>query len=347
MIFISRNRYARITQHLIFWAVSFLVLSLYFKTGNKITQVDLIYTLWFHLSLLGVVYMNTAFLIPVFLSGKKDLVYAFLFCVNIFLFAALNHFLFSYLIDFISPGYYFISYYNYADLLLFHFIYASLATLLKLSKAWFSLMDTKNKINALEKEKKITELQALKAQVNPHFMFNSLNNIYALSLKKSSRTPEMILLLSGLLRYIIYEATVDYVPLKNELKVIEDYIQLQRIRSDEQLNIGYTVEGDSGEKEIAPLLFLPLVENIFKHGIKASVGSPSASIRIKIEGKILTAEMRNTMDKDQKKEETKGIGLVNLRKRLQLIYPEQHEMRIQNDNQEYFLFLKINNLKDA
>ncbi len=347
-----KKRSFRRTQHNLFWSLSLIILLFYFRTGSDqsgtgITMADAIYTLWFHISLVGVVYINTLVLIPRFLPERKYVYYALFFILDVLMFSALNDLLFRYLIDYVFPGYYFISYYNYFDLLIFHLVYATLSSLLKLSKSYFRLLETRNRIIQLEKEKNRTELMALKAQINPHFMFNSLNNIYALALKSSSSTPEMILLLSDLLRYIIYDTSRDFVPLKEELKMVDDYIKLQKIRAGKDASIDFQISGNTEKKRIAPLIFLPLIENVFKHGIKHSLSSSYANITFNVLENHLHVEMINSIENgEQEAENSKGIGLENVRKRLELIYPEKHELNINASNKQYTLSLKIEDLKD-
>jgi len=149
----------------------------------------------------------------------------------------------------------------------FFLVFLFLTTLLKLSKAWFFVSETKQKLTEVERQKIENELKALKSQVNPHFMFNNLNNIYSLSLKNSEKTPEAIVKLGDILRYVIYEAKNDKVRLEKEIKLIKDYIDLEKLRT-RYSEINFITEDIELEIEIAPLLFLPLIENGFKHGIR-------------------------------------------------------------------------------
>src|SRR5690606_29573907 len=134
--------------------------------------------------------------------------------------------------------------------------------------AWFQLSDSKKRLSIAEKEKLDAELRALKSQINPHFLFNSLNNLYALSLKADEQTPAFILKLSEVMRYMIYESNEDCVSLKKELDFIKNYVDLQKLRSDHKARISFHISGKVGKQKVAPLLFIPFVENSFKHGIK-------------------------------------------------------------------------------
>ena len=223
----------RILQHLLFWVISFFILVRFFNTSNQVEKIDVIYTLIFHVSLLTGVYINLILLIPHFLRKKKYLIYVLLLIATIAGTSGFNLITFDKWIDYILPGYYFISFYDFADILKFVVIYISLTTLLKLSKGWFMLMETNQQLMKVEQEKTKTELMALRSQINPHFLFNSLNSIYSLAMKGSEKTPKIILLLSDLMRYMLYETNEELVPLKKEVQYLENYIELQKLRSEE------------------------------------------------------------------------------------------------------------------
>ena len=339
----TQKQLNRIIQHVLFWTASFFILSFYFRTGSSISQVDFIYAAWFHLSLALLVYINIRWLIPRILTSKRYLLFGVLFAVNIAFCSALNYLLFSSWIDFIFPGYYFISYYNFIDLVLFHFIYATVSTLIKLSKGWFSLIEADKKFAELEKEKTEAELQALKAQINPHFLFNSLNNIYSLALHKSDKTADMLLILSNLMRYTFSEASDDIVPLEHELEITRDYIELQKIRSGEEVRIAFSVNGILKNKSIAPLLFLPLIENAFKHGVKGSASNAFVNINFQVSDMKLIFSIDNSYEAsdDTMPAPSGGIGLQNVRKRLELIYKGRYSMNVKKTDDLYQLILQI------
>ncbi|GAA4199420.1 hypothetical protein GCM10022289_09720 [Pedobacter jeongneungensis] len=184
-----------------------------------------------------------------------------------------------------------------------------------------------NKILALEKEKSQTELDLLKQQLNPHFFFNTLNNLYALSLQKSEKTPESILQLSELMRYTIYKGQEKTVKLSQEVDYIEDYIQLQQIRLRKTLNFEFHKHIDNDQIDIAPLLFIVFIENAFKHGIEPAEDSAILNLLLKCTNNSLSFTCENSFDREEL-HKTKGIGLDNLRKRLELLYPNHFTLQI-------------------
>ena len=215
-----------------------------------------------------------------------------------------------------------------------------LAILIKLLKYWYL---KQNEHIQLLKEKSEAELEMLKGQINPHFLFNTLNNIYSLSLKKSDLTPEAVLKLSEMLDYLLYECKSDRVSLKNEVKLIQNYIYLQKIRFGDRLDIQFDNLAND-DLNIAPMILLPFIENSFKHG----VGNQSKEVWIVIHlsqtEKYLSFKVSNSkIHQDQKRQssESGGIGLENVKKRLQLLYPEGYSLEIEPLPDRYSVILKI------
>ncbi|MFT3826684.1 MAG: histidine kinase [Chitinophagaceae bacterium] len=180
-----------------------------------------------------------------------------------------------------------------------------------------------------EKAKVQAELSFLRSQVNPHFLFNTINDIYALTYQKSDLAPEALLKLSGILRYMLYEGNRDLVSLQKELEYMEDYIALQRIGHKDQLQLLTNIEGDAGNQQIAPLLLIPFIENIFKHGVLDDPANP-ARLHITITPQQLTLECSNLVKKQQK-DAVSGIGLHNVERRLQLLYPGKHTFVVKEE----------------
>jgi sensor histidine kinase YesM len=184
-----------------------------------------------------------------------------------------------------------------------------------------------NRILSLEKEKSQTELDLLKQQLNPHFFFNTLNNLYALSLQKSDKTPGSILQLSELMRYTIYKGQEKSVKLSQELDYIDDYIQLQQIRLQKTLNFEFNKQVKNDQVDIAPLLLIVLIENAFKHGIEPADDTASLNLSLISYDTTLIFSCENSFDPDEVNE-VKGIGIDNLRKRLELLYPDCYTLEI-------------------
>lgn len=205
---------------------------------------------------------------------------------------------------------------------------------------WFK---QENQIKEIENKKLIAELSYLKAQMNPHFFFNTLNGIYALARQKSDKTPEVIMMLSILMRYVIYDANAPRVPLKKEVAHIRNFIDLQKMRLSEIVRIDYKVTGNTKDILIEPLLFTALVENAFKHGIDYTKES-TIRVLLEIQDKELHFFVSNPMVIKKRNigaELDKGIGLDNIKKRLQLLYPGRHKLTIVEKDSIYSVELKI------
>ncbi|WP_159517299.1 sensor histidine kinase [Sunxiuqinia indica] len=207
------------------------------------------------------------------------------------------------------------------------------------TKEWFV---NENQLKEIENQKLSAELSFLKAQINPHFFFNTLNGIYALARKKSDQTPEIILKLSELMRYIIYEADTVKVLLSREVAHIENYIELQRIRLNEMFDVSFNVKGNTGLKQIEPLLFSVFLENAFKHGVDYTQPG-EIMINLEIRDDELIFFIQNPIAKRVPKSTNgnNGVGLKNIKKRLNLVYPRRHELTITTNDNKYTVELKL------
>jgi len=200
-----------------------------------------------------------------------------------------------------------------------------------------------DRMHELEKEKMTNELKFLKAQINPHFLFNTLNNLYSYVVTESPKAPDMILRLSGILDYVLYKSQQKTVPLKEELQTIEHFLGLEQIRYGERLEVDYKKEGNMS-LPISPLILLSLVENAFKYGASGDIDSPKIKINIQEKNESIQCEIWNTKSKyegelnDTYKE---GIGLSNIKRQLNLIYPHQHELIIDDQENTFKISLTI------
>jgi len=193
-----------------------------------------------------------------------------------------------------------------------------------------------------EEEKYKAELSFLKAQINPHFLFNTLNGIYVLAIKKSENTASAIMKLSSIMRYVISEGHHDYVSLEKEIKYITDYVDLQKMRLAKNVYLDFNILNDDKQLQIAPLLLIPFIENAFKHGIsttedcviKVQLLQQNSEIKLLVENRKFYHEL--------KEEEKSGIGVENTKRRLQLLYPNKHTLEIEENNKTYTILLKIN-----
>ena len=206
--------------------------------------------------------------------------------------------------------------------------------------------EQQQKIKDLIQEKTTAELELLKSQVQPHFIFNTLNNIYSTTLKTSPESANLIAHLSSFLSYNLYEARQDFVPLHSELGYIKNYIALQQNKYGNKLDVAVNVYGDIDDINIAPLLLLPLIENCFKHGIANSIDRSWIRIDISKQNNKCLVKIENSIEEGMVKQQKdySGIGLNNVRRRLELLYPGRHEFRTLKEQYTYLVILKIETL---
>jgi LytS/YehU family sensor histidine kinase len=212
-----------------------------------------------------------------------------------------------------------------------------LTTLLKLSRSWFMLL-------RVERMTSTHQLQSLQSQINPHFLLNSLQTIYALSLEKSERSPEVILQLSGILKYTLYETGQATIELEKEIGMIRSYVDMYRHRVDpDRTEIKLVVNGNPEELLIAPMLLIPFIENSFKHGLLGGQEKSFVDIRLEISGALLQFGIRNSCGESERLElkQQKGIGIENTRQRLELLYPGQHRIDIETLDDTFMVNLSL------
>lgn len=208
---------------------------------------------------------------------------------------------------------------------LFHFV-----------KEWMKLKDENLRYTEKAQEQLEAELSLLKGQVNPHFLFNTLNNIYSMSLHDSKKTPEMILKLSQLISYMLYECKDEEVSLEKEILFIKNYIDLESVRVEDIAKINLNISGEDPGHKVPPLLFIPLIENAFKHGVSSEQTSSEINISIEISDNKIELKINNPIDSTEAEEKNKeigGLGIENVKKRLDLLFPNHYVFDIsQNQN---------------
>lgn len=190
----------------------------------------------------------------------------------------------------------------------------------------------------------IIKLQVLKAQVHPHFLFNTLNNLYSLTLKHSPQAPDMVLKLSGLMKYMIHECHAHTVPLVKEIEFLNNYIELEKLRYGRRLEISVGITGEMGVTQIAPLLLIPFVENAFKHGSSQQIGQARIELSLGITGNELVFRIENSKDENSASRTTQNkvsIGLDTVQKRLTLLYPDAHQLIIRPEMDRFIVELTI------
>ena len=194
-------------------------------------------------------------------------------------------------------------------------------------------------LKTLKADKSKAELELLKTQINPHFFFNTLNNLYSLTVKHSDKAPEVILKLSEMMRYTIYEGKKEFVPLREEVTYLENYIELHKIRYQKKVNIEFSHSIEQ-EVKVAPLLFIILLENALKHGVESLTDSAYVKIDLSSSNRHIRFSIENNYE-PLEINESKGIGLENLKRRLELIYPKTHELNIHKTASTFAVDLKI------
>lgn len=202
------------------------------------------------------------------------------------------------------------------------------------------LLSANKKWKLSQEEKQKAELQYLKSQVNPHFLFNTLNGIYSLSLENSTKTPDAIVRLSELMRYIITEINKDLVPLQNEIQNIQYYIDLQRLRLGNTVKVNFTKTNVNPDIEISPLLLIPFVENAFKYGVSPEIES-EISISLIVSNSEIIFATANKKQKFRDSTNSTNTGLENVKRRLELAYPASHQLLINDTETDYFVELKL------
>lgn len=284
------------------------------------------------------VYFNLYYLIPNYLKSKSIGIYFFLLIIFSFFLTPIKLVIF-YLKLSNQPIYQEALINNFGLYFIINLIIGGSSTIAKIVKDY-----TKNQKEKqlLEHRNMHNELQFLKSQINPHFLFNTLNNIYSLTLKKSDLAPEMVLKLSDMMRYMLYECNARRVSLKKEITYLQNYIELESIRFKNRgtiiLNLDIVADEDL---QIAPLLFIPFLENAIKHGVNQKIENAKVTMRLKVQNGIVHFCIKNNKN-TKSANGPGGIGLVNVKRRLNLIYSKTHELEIQDLIECYIVSLKIN-----
>lgn len=290
------------------------------------------------LLLVAIAYLNLHYFLPRFLMKKKYLVYITAVGLSVIVYLTLqslfDYYLYGYVIGPMRNS-------DLTEALSYNFFstlwYLALILALKLSIDWYAQQSAIQKIKV---EKLNAEVDFLRAQVNPHFLFNALNNLYALTLKKSDEAPATVLKLSGLMEYMLYESNEEYIPLDKELEYVYNYIELERLRSDKNADIRIEVNGAAEECLIPPFLILPLLENAVKHGLTPVGEKAFLHLQINIAAQ-LEVILNNSKQGAVMKARKGGIGLKTLKKRLELLYPGRHELYTEDLDTAYKTVLKI------
>jgi LytS/YehU family sensor histidine kinase len=288
-----------------------------------------------------IAYINYFYFLPRFLATKNAGRYLLEFSIPFAILMFLRLHLERYVID----GYTHEMHYLYKTNFVVQVITSNLfivifVGMLRFAVDWFEF-ETKKK--AVENEKLIAELNFLKAQINPHFLFNTLNNLYYLAYTQSANTTEVIAKLSQMMRYMIYDSNHPLVPLSKEIEYMQSYISLERLRLNDQIPIQFEIKGNPDEVLIAPLIFITFLENAFKHGVNNSYPGAWVNISIQLNGKECEYTVSNSKVVNMKIDQgdKSGIGLQNVKRRLELSYPGHYTLTVEDNTDRYFVKLNI------
>lgn len=214
------------------------------------------------------------------------------------------------------------------------------------AKQYRQKLHWKEREKNLVKERLEAELKFLRTQTNPHFLFNTLNNIYALARKKSDDTADVVMKLSKLLRFMLYESKKETISIADEIRVLDDYIELEKIRYNNRLRVDFIKSVDTGSTPIAPLILLPFVENAFKHGASEARFDTFIALKLEVKNGQLNFRVENSKDEDGSLPIVENIGLSNVRRQLELMYPD-HQLKLMNEKNKFAVHLTLNLLNYA
>ena len=337
----------RLLLHLLFWAcyVCFfgLLYGSYIDDYYNAFMVELI-ELPFKMTL---VYFNMYFLMPQYLLQKRYLEFFIYLLLMMLAISTLMQFVLMPILihPLICP-----TTCTEDNLTLYRFIknvvnlgyLVSISAAIYLLKNWYRHQQS---AQTLAQGKLEAELKFLKGQIHPHFLFNTLNSLYSLTLKKSENAPEVVLKLSGLMDYMLYDAAAAKVPLEKELNYIQNYIALERIRYGDRVDITYTETGGIAGRQIAPMMLLPFVENAFKHGVSTETSNAWIRIDVKVQGDKLVVLVENCKCYEKAssshRDLASGIGLKNVRRRLELLYEGRYSLEVEDEPESYAVRLEL------
>ena len=338
-----KNLFITISIHVIAWGLLLMVpfLSTYqvIKSFAPTDNISFVPIIILSLFLIVIFYFNYFVLIPKFLLLKKYLLYVITLVLSIVTAFVLSGVFFN-LFDFNPDN---IASINPVLIKIEPIMRANAFLMLIISILASISLTINNHLRQLEKEKLVAQISSLKSQINPHFLFNTLNNIYATAIDTSPRTADMVDKLSEMMRYTMKETQNDFVPLEEEINYLNNFIELQKLRLERTIKFDYTIEGEFSELQIAPMLLIPFVENAFKHGVNSEQDS---NIRINIKANeselhFLVANNKVNIQSDIK-ENSGGLGIENTKHRLALIYPSKHLLTIKETENDFIVSLHIN-----
>lgn len=332
--------------HLVYWSFFVLTGSFVFSYQQNFPYLFYLLNFLVHLPVFMLfTYVVVYILVPVFLLNRKYWEFSLSLAVAATIAAFLRIFIgrYVYYALFIPEILHPKEWVN-ADIFLLNLIWISgpviLFAMFKYYKNW---MNTQKLANEAERKQLAAELQVLKAQLNPHFLFNTFNNLYVLALQKSDKTPVAISKMSDLFHYVLYECNAIEVPVSKEIKLIEDYIELEVLRYSDRLTITFEKEIDNPDCQVPPMLLYTFVENCFKHGCSPDAGRPWINLLIRVRKNSFEFQAVNSIPQSNYPDNTVqgGVGLANIQRRLELIYPDKHQLIIRKEHGKFFVNLII------
>ena len=289
--------------------------------------------------ILVIAYLNYLYFLPRFLARKSWSRYLLEFVGPFVIIVVLRVVFSRYIIDdFTHQERYFYSSAFLVQTVVITLFITIFIGFLRFVSDWFDFEATKKEV---ENEKLTAELNFLKAQVNPHFLFNTLNNLYYLAYSNSPNTTEVIAKLSQVMRYMIYESNHPRVHLTKEIEYMENYIALERLRLNDQTSVIFNVSGNVEEAQIVPLILITFLENAFKHGVSNTSAPSWVRINIDVRGNELIYEVANSRMVSQQSLQKSGIGLANVRRRLELVYANRYDLKVEDKEDSYYIQLKL------
>jgi hypothetical protein len=331
---------ARISVHIIFWFCAWFFFFFYYKRYSEINSYTFGASLINLIVAIITVYTFNYHLIPnILLKNKKRKFFAFAFVTIVMFFYIQLLLTLLLVVKQLSDGHHLFPEMLDIVMLFFNlFFVVFIAIAIKFYKRWNEKDFQEQKV---QKEKVEAELQMLKTQINPHFLFNTLNSIYVLAMKQSEQTANTVMKLSDILDYILYRIDTPKIAISNEIKIIENYIELEKIRFSNRIDINFTTDLKSQGIQIPPMLIIPFIENAFKHGVAKSIEKSWIKISLKETDGALNILVANSKTQSKVEDKTGGIGLMNVKKRLSLLYKEKYELNIFEEQMQYTVSLSI------
>ena len=326
--------------HFLFWFTLYVTLILIADAQLGIT-LTLTYEFINVLFYVVLVYFNVYFLVPNYLNDKQIWLFVLLLIGASLVITPLKVTVFYFFFEGFpnvqeqlvrNQNWYFLA----------SLLFAGASTIYAIITDWFRQQKEREELKSQTMQ---SELNFLKSQINPHFLFNTLNSLYAHTLKKSDEAPEIVLKLSEMMRYMLYECNETEVFLRKEVQYLKNYLELEKLRQNKNTKIEFTVTGEITDQKVSPLLFIPYIENSFKHGINNSISDSYVSIQLISEAQNIQLIVENSktdiVAQSISGRKSGGIGLINAARRLDLLYPNAHTLNIYESPNSYKIVLNI------